>query len=216
MPRPVIDNPILNSPFLAPERHWVLDENGVPTGIHAEGRRSSAFIVPVPPSKHKQADQGSLDLDDSWGTPISNDYINEVRSKVAAWRSLGDAGLDRTVTPVTARLLRYWRDPDRQRRLFFCQIEAAETAIWLAEVAPKLELDRLRTLNAEANPGLLRIAFKLATGAGKTTVMAMLIAWQTLNAARKKRGSSRFTDAFLVIAPGITVRDRLRLVAEQT
>ena len=85
---------------------------------------------------------------------------------------------------MTAQLLRHWRNPERERRLFFCQIEAVETAIWLAEVAPRTELDRLRSLNADANPELFRVALKLATGAGKTTVMAMLIAWQTLNRAR--------------------------------
>ncbi len=116
-----------------------------------------------------------------------------------------------TVTPVTAQLLRHWRNPERERRLFFCQIEAVETAVWLAEVAPRTELDRLRALNADANPELFRIALKLATGAGKTTVMAMLIAWQTLNRART-RGSARFTDAFLVVSPGITIRDRLRVL----
>ena len=208
----VIDNPILNSPFTEPGRHWVLDDSGVPTGIPADGRRRSEFIVPVPPPKHKLKAQASLDLEDSWGQRKANDYINEVRSKVAAWRNLGDAGLA-GVTPVTRRLLQHWRSPDRTRKLFFCQIEAAETAVWLTEIAPKAEIDRLRTLNAEANPDLLRVAFKLATGAGKTTVMAMLIAWQTLNAARARNANrSRFTDAFLIVAPGITVRDRLRVL----
>ncbi len=207
----IIDNPILNSPYIGPGRHWVLDDNGIPTGIHAEGRRRSEFIVPVPPSKHKTKTQGDLDLEDEYGQRKPNDYINAIRAKVDSWRSLGDAGLRKTVTPVTARLLKHWRDPTRTRRLFFCQIEAAETAIWLAEVAPKVESDRLRDLNAESNPDLFRIAFKLATGAGKTTVMAMLIAWQTLNAARAAN-SSRFTDAFLIVAPGITVRDRLRVL----
>jgi type III restriction enzyme len=75
-------------------------------------------------------------------------------------------------------------------RPFFCQIETVETIIWLTEVAPKHSatkglLDRLVTANAEANPALLRLALKMATGSGKTTVMAMLIAWQTANAARK-------------------------------
>lgn len=206
----VIDNPILNSPFAEPSRHWELDENGVPTGVPASGRRRSEFIVPVPPPKHKVKAQASLDLEDDWGRRQANDYINEVRAKVAAWRALGEAGL-RPLTPVTARLLRHWRDPDRARPLFFCQLEAAETAIWLSEVAPRAELERLRTLNAEANPDLLRVAFKLATGAGKTTVMGMLIAWQALNAARS-RNATRFTDAFLVVAPGLTVRDRLRVL----
>ncbi len=211
MPATIIDNPILNSPFATPARHWVLDDSGIPTGLVADGRRRSEFVVPVAPAKHQVKAQGDLGLEAEYGQRTPNDYINEIRAKVADWRALGDAGLRATVTPVTARLLRHWRDPDRSRRLFFCQIEAAETAIWLAEVAPKIELDRLRALNAEANPDLFRIAFKLATGAGKTTVMAMLIAWQTLNAARA-RNATRFTDAFLIVAPGITVRDRLRVL----
>lgn len=206
---PVIDDPILNSPFVEPSRHWTLDDDGVPTGVAAPGRRRSEYVVPVPPPRHRQHAQAALALDDAPGRRVANDEINRVRGKVADWRRLGDAGL-RRVTPVTARLLRHWRDPARTRRLFFCQVEAAETAIWLAEVAPKDELDRLRRVN-EATPDLLRIAFKLATGAGKTTVMAMLIAWQALNAARA-RNSTRFADAFLLVAPGITVRDRLRVL----
>jgi type III restriction enzyme len=206
----VIDNPILNSPFAAPSRHWVLDDTGVPTGLTADGRRASEYVVPVPPPRHRGKAQGALDLEDEYGTRQSNDYINAIRAKVGAWRALGEAGLG-AVTPVTARLRRHWRDPARTRRLFFCQIEAAETAIWLGEVAPRTEHDRLREWNAKHNPELLRIAFKLATGAGKTTVMAMLIAWQTLNAARP-RNATRFTDAFLIVAPGITVRDRLRVL----
>ncbi len=134
-----------------------------------------------------------------------------MRAKISAWRSLSPAQQARTVTPVTAQLLRHWRNPERERRLFFCQIEAVETAIWLAEVAPRTELDRLRALNADANPELFRVALKIATGAGKTTVMAMLIAWQTLNAARDPR-IARFTDAFLIVTPGITIRDRLRVL----
>ncbi len=100
---------------------------------------------------------------------------------------------------------------------FFCQVEAAETAIWLTEVAPNAGkaaqgyLERLRAANDDANPDLFRIALKLATGAGKTTVMAMLIAWQTINAVRRPQ-SKRFTRGFLVVAPGITIRDRLRVL----
>jgi len=91
-----------------------------------------------------------------------------------------------------------------------------EVAIWLAEVAPKTGrrgsryLDYLKAANAGANPDLFRIALKLATGAGKTTVMAMLIAWQAINAARTR--SKQFSRGFLVIAPGITIRDRLRVL----
>jgi type III restriction enzyme len=102
-------------------------------------------------------------------------------------------------------------------RPFFCQIEAVETSIWLTEVAPDLGargqefLEHLKDANNDANPGLLRLALKLATGAGKTTVMAMLIAWQTVNAVRHPQ-SRRFTRGFLVVAPGITIKDRLRVL----
>ena len=195
----VIDNPILNSPFAEPGRHWVLDEQGIPTGANAPGRRRSEYIVPVPPPRHTT--QGALDLDDEYGKRKPNDIVNDIRARVAIWRQNGHPG----VRPVTRRLLEHWTATDRTRRLFFCQIEAAETAIWLAEVAPRADTDRLRKMN----PEVLRVALKLATGAGKTTVMAMLIAWQTLNAGGN---SARFTDRFLVVAPGITVKHRLRVL----
>ena len=90
------------------------------------------------------------------------------------------------------------------------------TVIWLTEVAPntrngKRLLDHLAAANRDANPELMRLALKLATGAGKTTVMAMLIAWQTVNAVRRP-GSRSFTRGFLVCAPGLTIKDRLRVL----
>lgn len=96
-------------------------------------------------------------------------------------------------------------------------MEAVETAIWLAEVAPKLGkvgqrfLDHIESANGDANPELMRVALKLATGAGKTTVMAMLIAWQTVNVVRHPQ-SKKFTRSFLLVTPGITIRDRLRVL----
>jgi type III restriction enzyme len=122
------------------------------------------------------------------------------------------------VTPETARLLQHWRHHDFSGvRPFFCQVEAVETVIWLTEVAPKIGkagkdfAEYLDNANADANPGLMRLALKLATGAGKTTVMAMLIAWQTINAHRYPN-SKRFTRGFLVVTPGLTIRDRLRVL----
>src|SRR5207248_1881077 len=106
-------------------------------------------------------------------------------------------------------------DPERDRKLCFCQIEALETAIYLAEAAKKygdawIE-NELRAANADANPLLYRVACKMATGSGKTVVMAMLIAWQTLNKLANPQ-DGRFTDAFLIVTPGITIRDRLRVL----
>src|SRR5947209_6820299 len=104
---------------------------------------------------------------------------------------------------------------DRERRLFFCQIEALETLIFLTETAPKSSdtgiLNKLSIALAEAGTRLPRHACKMATGSGKTVVMAMIVAWQTLN-KRRNPSDRRFSDAFLAVAPGITIRDRLRVV----
>jgi type III restriction enzyme len=141
--------------------------------------------------------------------------VNEVRGYVNTWRSLPSNQWG--VTPETARLLQHWRHHAFSSvRPFFCQVEAVETAIWLTEVAPlsksgKRLLEHLEGANRDANPQVNRLALKLATGAGKTTVMAMLIAWQTLNAVRRP-GSKHFTRGFLIVAPGLTIRDRLRVL----
>ena len=172
-------------------------------------------MVPVPASKKStKSKQGELaiELTTEDGVQITpNDFINEIRGFVGQWRQLTPAQWG--VTHETARLLQHWRDGQTTPRLFFCQLEAIETLIWLAEVAPNLGRkdlrDRIKAFNDEANPGLFRVAAKMATGSGKTTVMAMLIAWQTVNAVR---GRSRFSDAFLIVCPGITIRDRLRVL----
>ena len=145
--------------------------------------------------------------------------INGVRQQVDRWRDLPNPS-QWQVTPETARLLQHWRHHRFSGiRPFFCQVEAVETAIWLSEVAPrtgragKSFLDHLTNANNDANPELPlpRLALKLATGTGKTTVMAMLIAWQTINAVRRPQ-SNRFTRGFLVVTPGITIKDRLRVL----
>ncbi len=219
------ERPILNSPYEYPARHWELDESGQPTNTIVNSRRRSELITPVPKPKkrRKSKDQAEMVLDGSSGlstgdqeynpTPI----INEIRSYVTDWRNLPNPD-QWQVTPETARLLQHWRHhPFQGVRPFFCQVEAVETAIWLTEVAPKMGkrgakfLNHLKGANEGANPELLRIALKLATGAGKTTVMAMLIAWQTVNAVRHP-DRKNFTRGFLVVTPGITIRDRLRVL----
>jgi type III restriction enzyme len=139
-----------------------------------------------------------------------------VRGYVDTWRSLPNPN-QWQVTPETARLLQYWRHHKfNDIRPFFCQVEAVETAIWLTEVAPQSKngkniLDHLAAANRDANPELMRLALKLATGAGKTTVMAMIIAWQTINAVRHP-DRKHFTRGFLICAPGLTIKDRLRVL----
>ena len=196
--------PILNSPYEYPGRHWELDKSGQPTNVIGEIRRPAEFITPIPkPKKKKASRQKELDLsgDEDFAVDAQQyahtQLINELRRLVDDWRTWPDPNSWK-VTPETARLLQYWRHHDFQGvRPFFCQVEAVETAIWLTEVAPKIRkqgdrfLDHLKQSNLDANPELFRLALKLATGAGKTTVMAMLIAWQTINAVRRPGSSSR-------------------------
>lgn len=225
------DRPILNSPYQYPSRHWELDEHGQPTEHILEHRRKASFVTPVPrPKKTKgakgrkiQPDATQIDMALDEGSGLSTEkqryvqigLINDVRSAVDAWRNLAESQWQ--VTPETARLLKHWRQHEFNKvRPFFCQVEAVETAIWLTEVAPHLTagkriLGHLENANKDANPLLSRLALKLATGAGKTTVMAMLIAWQTLNAVRRP-GSKHFTKGFLIVTPGLTIKDRLRVL----
>lgn len=220
--------PILNSPYEYPEHFWELDDAGQPTGVKKDGRRPASFITPVPAPK-KQGGKGQKELkldarDTDHQRYDPRPIINELRIQVDRWRALKDPA-QWHVTPETARLLQHWRREQKEWqgiRPFFCQVEAVETAIWLTEVAPQIGkdgqrfLNHLKAVNDEAIGGdddrlLSRLALKLATGAGKTAVMAMLIAWQTINAVRHP-GSKRFTRGFLIVTPGVTIKDRLRLL----
>jgi type III restriction enzyme len=220
------DKPILNSPYAYPIRHWALDEHGQPTQHIAEARRLAKYVTPIPKPRLRRsaAKQQDLVFDEGLGLSTQEqqyektaEYINALRQQVDQWRALPNPA-SWNVTPETARLLQHWRHHKFSGiRPFFCQIEAVETAIWLIEVAPNAGkigqnfLDHLANANNDANPDLMRLALKLATGAGKTTVMAMLIAWQTINAVRRPN-SKRFTRGFLVVAPGLTIKDRLRVL----
>ncbi len=209
-----IDNPIINSPYDPPEHHFEIGPKG-PTGELVAGRRPSESFIPVPLTKkgHGSGTQQTLDFDATGERRVKNDLVNSVRHQVDLWRGRGYPW----VTPVTRKLLQYWaaRPPKRDDPVLFCQREAAETAIFLAEVAgrhgyPDLR-DRLAPQNALHNGGLPRVGIKMATGAGKTVVMAMLIAWQTLNKVATP-SDARFAKRFLVVTPGITIRDRLRVL----
>jgi type III restriction enzyme len=221
---PFFEHPILNSPYEGPQRHWELDPQGQPTQRIIETRRRAEFITPIPkPKKVKgKATQQELVFDEGKGLSTKEQQydptsiINEVRGYVQQWRALPNPSQWK-VTPETARLLQHWRHhPFSGIRPFFCQLEAVETAIWLIEVAQHSKngqrmLDHLKAASIASNPELLRLALKLATGAGKTTVMAMLITWQTINAVRHPN-SKNFTRGFLIVAPGLTIKDRLRVL----
>lgn len=218
------EQPILNSPYEYPARHWELDTSGQPTQQILDKRRRAEFITPIPKPKKRRAapDQQGFVFDEGKGLSTKDQQydptsiINELRRHVDQWRTIPNPS-HWQVTPETARLLQHWRHHQFSGvRPFFCQVEAIETAIWLTEVAPNVKdgkkfIEHLANANNDANPELMRLALKLATGAGKTTVMAMLIAWQTINSVRRPT-SKRFTRGFLIVAPGLTIRDRLRVL----
>ena len=225
------EQPILNSPYDAPTSHWELDDERQPTGLVKDGRRPASFISPIAAPRKRgkkgaKADKSTQQtlVFDTQAESLTEDgqqydlsqLINTVRGEVAKWRSEPDERRWH-VTAETARLLKHWRHFEFPGiRPFFCQVEAVETVIWLTEVAPNTAVgrrlrDQIAAASEQANPGVDRLALKMATGSGKTTVMAMLIAWQTINAVRHPQ-SQRFTRGFLVVTPGIPIRDRLRVL----
>jgi type III restriction enzyme len=210
MPQIVIENPILNSPYREPTRHFRFDANNEITNIIDAGRRGSSYFLPIAAPKKKGA-PGLFDTIEE--KKAESGHVNSIRQLVKGWRDLGWPD----ITPVTRALLEHWCAEDRFHPLFFCQVEALETLIFITEVAKQTKYGHdwiekyLREKAEEAGTDLFRIACKMATGSGKTVAMSMLIAWQVLN-KRCYLQDKRFTDAFLVVAPGITIRDRLRVL----
>jgi type III restriction enzyme len=205
----VIENPVINSAFVEPSRHFKFSDDGITDEIVGP-RRTSAYFVPIAQPK-KKGKQLIFDTEWTQDRVKENEFINRVRGRTDLWRRGGH----KNVTKTTRLLLDHWTAADRERRLFFCQIEALETAIYLAECATKFGdnwiENTLRDANAGANAELYRIAVKMATGSGKTVVMAMLIAWQALNKFANPQ-DARFSDTFLIVTPSITIRDRLRVL----
>jgi hypothetical protein len=165
MARTTIDRLIINSPYEEPQRYWRYDRE-TRTFELVEGRRPAGYVVATP---------GSKSFDDP-GIFVEIPLVNRIRPRVKAWREAGCPG----VTSITKRLLAHWRDPEEfdRRRFFFCQLEAVETLIWLIE-APAAERVGIEIRGDGGD--FLRRCCKMATGTGKTIVMAMTIAWHILN-----------------------------------
>ncbi len=133
MKQVVIENPVINSPFEEPARHFSFSEDGITDEI-VESRRISAYFIPIAAPK-KKSKQAQLSFDTEWTQDRvqENKFINRVRERVKMWRQGGYIG----VTKTTACLIEYWSNPDRGKKFFFCQIEALETLIYITEVAKK-------------------------------------------------------------------------------
>jgi len=194
-----IDHLIITSPYEEPKEHWWYDENKKSFDL-AEGRRPAGYII---------ASQAYESADDP-GKFIELPLVNRIRPRVKAWREGKNGGIPYAgATSITRRLLQHWHDQsERDLRFFFCQLDAMETLIWLAEApaADKVGID----IPSDGGP-FRRYCSKMATGSGKTIVMAMLIAWQALNKAANPQ-DARFSKNIFVVAPGLTVRDRLKVL----
>ncbi len=195
MSRTTIDRLIINSPYEAPRQYWHYD-HATKTFSLKKGRRPAGYVV---------ASHASKSFDDP-GIFVPIPLVNQIRPRVDAWRMAGYPG----VSSITRRLLDHWQDPEEYeaRRFFFCQLEAVETLIWLTE-APEAEKVGI---NIPSDGGaFLRRCCKMATGAGKTIVMAMVIAWHILNKVTYPQ-DTRFSKNVLVIAPGLTIKNRLSVL----
>ena len=186
---------IINSPYEEPAQYWSYARERR-TFSRAEGRRPAGYVV---------ASEGSKTFDDP-GIFVEIPLVNQIRPRVRAWRKAGYPG----VTGITKRLLAHWTDQEEfeARRFFFCQMEAAETLIWLTE-APAAEKVGIEIPSDGGT--FKRLCSKMATGSGKTVVMAMVIAWHILNKAAYPQ-DTRFAKNALVIAPGLTVKSRLAVL----
>ena len=190
-----IDKLIINSPYVEPTRYWeyIRDTREF---ILKDGRRPAGYVV---------ASESSKAFDDP-GVFVEIDLVNTIRPRIEKWRKADYPG----VTGITKRLLTHWQEPEerKDRRFFFCQMEAIETLIWLTE-AP--EAERTGIVIPGDGGEFSRWCSKMATGAGKTIVMAMLIAWQVLNKVANSK-DTRFSKNVLAVAPGLTVRSRLSVL----
>lgn len=215
------ENPILNSPYDEPKLHYATDPDGSLNYNDIRGNRR-IFTPDIQAMPSKQGPQGSIfEVNDftEYGTHI----INLCRKEVRKWRTENYLN----TTRVTKELLLFWfENPDRHatKQLFFAQRESVETAIWLNEVAEKSNagqhiLNILRsgqqTVSDDSGDQLPRIAFKMATGSGKTVVMACFILYHYFN-RQEYRNDTRFADYFLIVAPGVTIRGRLGVLFVDT
>ncbi len=199
-----VPEPILNSPYKEPQEYWHIVEGETPVKI--TGRRSAGYYFRDP-----HAEQGTTE-EDVRGILKDLPQVNLIRERVKQWQDQGYPGVTRT----TLDLLTYWQRDGRETQLFFAQLEAAKTVLFLKEarqdflqgiVIPKEELTDKQKENGYS--AFTRYACKMATGSGKTMVMGMLIAWSVLNKI-SSRADIRFSDVVLVVCPNITIKNRLR------
>jgi len=208
-----VENPIINSPYEVPQQHWQIEEGKAP--VKQPGRRPASYFLRVPERAargRRAGNQGEIFDEDIKGSEYLLDLANLLRQRVQDWRDRGYQG----ATKVTLELIELWRAPDREQRLFYAQLEAAETVLFLVEGSPDL-LQGIHVPADEPGPAakeagykaFQRYALKMATGSGKTTVMGMLAAWSILNKVADPQNAA-YSDTVLIVCPNVTIRDRLQ------
>ena len=210
-----VENPILCNPYEEPDAHWVYDTQ---TGEASKypGRREAGYWYKTKRTGSEQRQMRFIQEEERDDLPL----VNALRSDVKRWRESNY----RNATHVTRDLLNHWARDDLERRLFFCQREAVETLIYIAEILrggkriaftrqfTDDELDKLVDASDDPDiPNLIRYGCKMATGSGKTVVMAMLIAWAFCNRG-KTPSDDRFPEAVLVVCPNLTIKERLQVL----
>ncbi|MBM3437363.1 MAG: restriction endonuclease subunit R, partial [Bacteroidetes bacterium] len=216
------ENPILNSPYDEPLFHYATDTDG--SLNYNDIRKWRRIFTPdIQVIPNKQEPQSQMFEVNDFAEEYGDHLINLCRKEVGKWRALQYPD----TTRVTKELLLFWfENPERHavKKLFYAQREAVETAIWLNEVAPKSNpgqniLNKIsegqKTVSNDSAEQLPRIAFKMATGTGKTVVMGCLILYHYFN-RQEYRGDTRFADYFLIVTPGITIKDRLGVLFVDT
>ena len=206
-----VPEPIINTPFEEPAQHWYIREGEEPE--LRPGRRPAIVYPPRDETGDWDLGSGILRLSAEYRPGYEMAMVNLVRERLKAWREAGWPGVTRT----TLELLQYWRREGRdlKKRLFFAQLEAAETVIFLTEARADFRQginvpvdEPSEQQRADGARAFGRYACKMATGGGKTTVMGMLAAWSILNKVND-RSDGRFSDVVLVVCPNITIKNRL-------
>jgi len=188
-----IDKLIINSPYEEPAQHWYYDRETQSFDL-IEGRRKAGYIIATPDSKS---------FDDP-GIFKEIEIANKVRDHLNRWQNDGRPGL----TGISNRLLEYWTREERDQRFFYCQIEAIETILFLNEAPDSYKVGIDLPSDGSAFP---RWCSKMATGTGKTVVMAMLVALNIINKTTYRK-DTRFSKNILLVAPGLTVKSRLSVL----
>ena len=181
-----------------PPQHFALDDRNRATNEQVNGRLPSGAYLPVPLADRDATRQGADSL-------VGHEHINRIRDLIQPWRDGGNPGIHRS----RRELLEFWRSDAPEPRPFFAQWEALETLLWLSETAGNDRseqpiLAELREINDDLNHGIPRLAVMMATGTGKTRVMAMIILWRALRSPDPLH--------VLVVAPNLTVLDRLQVL----